>query len=181
MKTSRWHIIKDGIFVDYQTTRDQAHLIGQKASHGCSYADNWASIPFQRMPNVSLEPGAKDLTEKDIIGATDDGIYIKGDSSYSIDHQRYNFQFSGQTFWEVKNGQDHHPAARRRLPVEHAGVLEVVRPGRRQVAPTSSAARSTTARASPGRATRSATAVRSPGSRGSTCSTPAANDPEADR
>jgi TldD protein len=105
VKTSRWHIIKDGVFVDYQTTRDQAHLIGQKASHGCSYADNWSSIPFQRMPNVSLEPGPRDLSEKDIIGATDDGIYIKGDSSYSIDHQRYNFQFSGQTFWEVKKGR----------------------------------------------------------------------------
>ena len=105
VKTSRWHIIRDGIFVDYQTTRDQAHLIGQKTSHGCSYADSWGSIPFQRMPNVSLEPGAKDLTEQDIIAATDDGIYIKGDSSYSIDHQRYNFQFSGQTFWEVKKGK----------------------------------------------------------------------------
>ena len=105
VKTSRWHIIREGVFVDYQTTREQAHLIGQKASHGCSYADNWSSIPFQRMPNVSLEPGPKDLTEKDILGATDDGIYIKGDSSYSIDHQRYNFQFSGQTFWEVKKGK----------------------------------------------------------------------------
>jgi TldD protein len=105
VKTSRWHLVRDGIFVDYQTTRDQAHLIGQKLSHGCSYADSWASIPFQRMPNVSLEPGAKDLTEKDILSATDDGVYVKGDASYSIDHQRYNFQFSGQTFWEVKGGK----------------------------------------------------------------------------
>jgi TldD protein len=105
VKTTRWPLIKEGMFVDYQTTRDQAHLIGQKASHGCSYADSWSSVPFQRMPNVSLEPGAKDLTEQDIIGATDDGVYIKGDASYSIDHQRYNFQFSGQTFWEVKNGK----------------------------------------------------------------------------
>jgi TldD protein len=105
VKTTEFPIIKDGVFVDYQTTRDQAHLIGQKASHGCSYADNWSSIPFQRMPNVSLQPGEKDVTEQDIIGATDDGVYIKGDASYSIDHQRYNFQFSGQTFWEVKNGK----------------------------------------------------------------------------
>jgi TldD protein len=105
VKTSRWHLVKDGIFVDYQTTRDQAHLINQKTSHGCSYADSWASIPFQRMPNVSLEPGEKDLTEQDIISATDDGVYVKGDSSFSIDQQRYNFQFSGQTFWEVKNGK----------------------------------------------------------------------------
>jgi TldD protein len=105
VKTTRWPLIKDGVFVDYQTTRDQAHLIGQTASHGCSYADNWASVPFQRMPNVSLQPGDKDLRESDIIGATDDGVYIKGDGSYSIDHQRYNFQFSGQTFWEVKGGK----------------------------------------------------------------------------
>ena len=105
VKTTRWPLIKEGLFVDYQTTRDQAHLIGQKASHGCSYADNWASVPFQRMPNVSLEPGDKEIGEKDIIAATDDGVYVKGDGSYSIDHQRYNFQFSGQTFWEVKNGK----------------------------------------------------------------------------
>jgi TldD protein len=105
VKTTRWPIIKEGVFVDYQTTRDQAHLINQKASHGCSYADNWSSVPFQRMPNVSLQPGNKDLSEQDILSATDDGIYVKGDGSYSIDHQRYNFQFSGQTFWEVKNGK----------------------------------------------------------------------------
>jgi TldD protein len=105
VKTTRWHLVKDGLFVDYQTTRDQAHLIGQKASHGCSYADSWSSVPFQRMPNVSLEPGAKDVSEADIIAATDDGVYVKGDASYSIDHQRYNFQFSGQTFWEVKKGK----------------------------------------------------------------------------
>jgi TldD protein len=105
VKTTSFPIIKEGLFVDYQTTRDQAHLIGQKASHGCSYADNWASIPFQRMPNVSLQPNEKDVTEQDILAATEDGVYIKGDGSYSIDHQRYNFQFSGQTFWEVKNGK----------------------------------------------------------------------------
>jgi TldD protein len=105
VKTTSFPIVKDGVFVDYQTTRDQAHLIGQTRSHGCSYADNWSSVPFQRMPNVSLQPNEKNVTEQDIIGATDDGILVKGDSSYSIDHQRYNFQFSGQTFWEVKNGK----------------------------------------------------------------------------
>jgi TldD protein len=105
VKTTSFPIIKDGMFVDYQTTRDQAHLIGQTASHGCSYADNWSSVPFQRMPNVSLQPNTKNVTEQDIISATEDGVYVKGDGSYSIDHQRYNFQFSGQTFWEVKNGK----------------------------------------------------------------------------
>jgi TldD protein len=105
VKTTSFPIIKDGVFVGYQTTRDQAHLIGQTRSQGCSYADNWASVPFQRMPNVSLQPNEKDVSEQDIVSATEDGILVKGDSSYSIDHQRYNFQFSGQTFWEVKNGR----------------------------------------------------------------------------
>src|SRR5262249_29632784 len=90
VKTTRWNLVKEGLFVDYQTTRDQAHLIGQKASHGCSYADNWSSIPFQRMPNVSLEPNAQDVIEAQILEATDDGVYVKGNGSYSIDHQRYN-------------------------------------------------------------------------------------------
>jgi len=105
VKTKEWHLIKDGVFVDYQTTRDQAHLIGQKESDGCCYADNWSSIPFQRMPNVSLRPGTKKLSLADLIADTEDAILIKGRGSWSIDHQRYNFQFGGQTFWEIKKGK----------------------------------------------------------------------------
>ena len=103
--TKKWHIVKDGVFVDYQTTRDQAHLIKRKESHGCSYSQSWADVPFQRMPNVSLEPGSKSLTYNQLIGDTEDAILVKGRGSYSIDHQRYNFQFGGQTFYEVKNGK----------------------------------------------------------------------------
>jgi TldD protein len=104
VKTKEWYLVKDGIFVDYQTIREQAHLLGQKESDGCSYADSWSSIPFQRMPNVSLRPGSKKLLLKDLIADTEDAIMIKGRGSYSIDHQRYNFQFGGQTFWEIKKG-----------------------------------------------------------------------------
>jgi TldD protein len=57
------------------------------------------------MPNVSLLPGEQDLSLADIIGATDRGIVIKHDGSWSIDHQRYNFQFSGQAFYEVRGGK----------------------------------------------------------------------------
>lgn len=104
-KTKEWYLVKDGVFVDYQTTRDQAHIIGRKESHGCSYAQSWADVPFQRMPNVSLEPGRKPLTLDQLISDTEDAILIRGNGSFSIDHQRYNFQFGGQTFWEVKNGK----------------------------------------------------------------------------
>jgi TldD protein len=74
-------------------------------SHGCSYADNWSSVQFQRMPNVSLLPGEKDQTFDDLIAATDKGIAIIGDGSFSIDQQRYNAQFGGQVFYEIKGGK----------------------------------------------------------------------------
>jgi TldD protein len=102
-------IVKNGMLVDYQTTRDQVAwiqpLTGRTRSHGCSYAESWADVAFQRMPNVSLLPGEQDLTVEDLIAATDNGIYIVGDGSYSIDQQRYNFQFGGQVFYEVKGGK----------------------------------------------------------------------------
>ncbi len=104
-----WPIIKDGIFVDYQTTREQAAWIseytGVTRSHGCSYAQSWDQVQFQRMPNVSLLPGDEDLGLDDLVAATERGIVIKGRGSYSIDQQRYNFQFGGQVFEEVVNGQ----------------------------------------------------------------------------
>jgi len=105
VKTRSWPLIEKGVFVDYQTTRDQAHLIGRKASHGTCYAQSWADVPFQRMPNVNLRPGDKPLTEEQLIADTEDAILIRGRGSYSIDHQRYNFQFGGQTFHEVKKGK----------------------------------------------------------------------------
>ena len=105
VKCKRWDIIKDGILVNYQATRDQAHIIGEKESHGCSYADNWSSVQFQRMPNVSLQAGKKKMTPDEMIKDVKKGIYIVGDGSFSIDQQRYNFQFGGQLFYEIKNGK----------------------------------------------------------------------------
>jgi TldD protein len=103
--TQRWDLVKNGVLVGFQTTRDQAGWIGEKASRGTSYAQDHASFAFQRMPNVSLAAGKKDTKLEDIIAATDDGVLITGNGSWSIDHQRYNFQFSGQTFHEIKGGK----------------------------------------------------------------------------
>ena len=107
--TQRWDLVKDGRFVAYQTTRDQAAWIGEKSSRGTSYAQDHKTVAFQRMPNVSLAADGTDgkggKTVADLIAATDDGVLISGNGSWSIDHQRYNFQFSGQTFHEVKGGK----------------------------------------------------------------------------
>ena len=77
----------------------------QKESDGCSYADHWSSVQFQRMPNVSLAAGKDPLTPEQMIKDVERGIYIVGNGSFSIDQQRYNFQFGGQLFYEIKNGE----------------------------------------------------------------------------
>ncbi|HEV8144889.1 MAG TPA: TldD/PmbA family protein [Bryobacteraceae bacterium] len=105
VKTTEFVIIEKGIFRNYQTTREQAHLVGDKESHGCCQADSWATVPFQRMPNVHLRPGPKETTLEDLIGGIEDGVLIDGRGSYSIDQQRYNFQFGGDAFWEIKGGK----------------------------------------------------------------------------
>jgi TldD protein len=103
--TTKFPIIEKGIFKHYQTIRDQAHLIGETESRGCCYADSWSSVPFQRMPNVWLAPGPGTVTPDDLISGIDDGLLIDGDGSFSIDQQRYNFQFGGDAFWEIKGGK----------------------------------------------------------------------------
>jgi TldD protein len=107
-------VIKNGMVVDYHaTTRDQAPYLdwwykkqGKPVrSHGCSYAMSWGDVQFSRMPNISLMPSPKDTSWNDIIAATDRGIAIIGDSSFSIDQQRYNGQFGGQLFYEIRGGK----------------------------------------------------------------------------
>jgi TldD protein len=105
VKATSFDIIKEGVFVGYQTIRDQAHLVGEKASRGCCNADSFDSIPFQRIPNVWLKPGKDGTSLDDLIAQVQDGILIDGRGSWSIDHQRYNFQFGGDAFWEIKNGK----------------------------------------------------------------------------
>ncbi|MGQ0800223.1 MAG: TldD/PmbA family protein [Pseudomarimonas sp.] len=105
VKTKQWDIIKDGILVNYQAIRDQVGILGEKESHGCCYADSWNSVQFQRMSNISLQAGKDKLTPDEMIADVKDGIYIVGAGSFSIDQQRYNAQFGGQLFFEIKDGK----------------------------------------------------------------------------
>ena len=81
VKTTRFPIIEKGVFKHYQTIRDQAHLVGEKESRGCCYADSWSSVPFQRMPNVSLQPGKNPLTPAELITGiiTERGVFKPGE------------------------------------------------------------------------------------------------------
>ncbi len=105
VKADRWHLVRDGLFVDWQTTRELAPLVGQQRSHGCLHADDWSSVPFPRMPNVSLEPASTEVSLDDLFGDIKRGLFIEGRGSSSIDQQRYNFQFGGAVIREIRDGK----------------------------------------------------------------------------
>jgi TldD protein len=99
-----WDLIKDGVLVGYQLDRRMALLRGFGRSNGCAFADSPGHMPLQRMANVSLQPAAGGPDTAGLIAGVEDGIYILGDKSWSIDMQRYNFQFTGQRFFRITNG-----------------------------------------------------------------------------
>lgn len=106
----RWPLISGGILKDYAATRDTAPLVGFDRSRGCAYADNWYSFPILRMPNVCIDPGPDDAPTLDqLIRDTEHGILIDGMDSYSIDHQRINFQFGGDYCRRIRNGRIEEP------------------------------------------------------------------------
>ncbi|MGE0783387.1 TldD/PmbA family protein [Mycolicibacterium sp.] len=105
VRAQSWDLVRDGIFVGYQLDRVFAPRLGVARSNGCSYADSAHHVPIQRMANVSLQPGPEDLSTEDLIARVSDGIYIVGDKSWSIDMQRYNFQFTGQRFFRIRDGK----------------------------------------------------------------------------
>jgi len=105
VKADRWHIVRDGIFVAWQTTRELAPQIGQTKSHGCLHCDSWASVPFPRMPNVSLQPAEKQVSLDDLFADIKRGLYVVGRGVSSIDQQRYNFQFGGGVIREIRDGK----------------------------------------------------------------------------
>ena len=109
VQAQRWDIVKDGVLVGYQLDRAMAHEHGAALnggrSNGCAYADSPGHIPIQRMANVSLQPAADGPSTDELIGGVERGIYVVGDKSWSIDMQRYNFQFTGQRFFRIENGR----------------------------------------------------------------------------
>ncbi|WP_415961913.1 TldD/PmbA family protein [Streptomyces sp. 021-4] len=105
VEAQSWDLVKDGTLVGYQLDRRIAKLTGLGRSNGCAYADSPGHVPVQRMANVSLQPDPGGLSTEDLIGGVERGIFVVGDRSWSIDMQRYNFQFTGQRFFRIENGK----------------------------------------------------------------------------
>ncbi|GHJ61230.1 hypothetical protein NOK12_37480 [Nocardioides sp. OK12] len=108
-----WDIVSDGVLVGYQLDRSMAAMKPELAgpehprgrSNGCAYADSPGHVPIQRMANVSLRPDPDGPGTDELIGRVERGIYVVGDRSWSIDMQRFNFQFTGQRFYRIVDGE----------------------------------------------------------------------------
>ncbi|MBY8880372.1 TldD/PmbA family protein [Actinacidiphila acidipaludis] len=100
-----WDLVRDGVLTGYQLDRRIARLTGFERSNGCAFADSPGHVPVQRMANVSLRPDPAGPGTEGLIGGVERGIYVVGDRSWSIDMQRYNFQFTGQRFFRIENGR----------------------------------------------------------------------------
>ena len=98
-------IITEGLFEGYLSSRDTAARIGRNRSGGHMRAEGWARVPIVRMSNISILPGEHRLSFNDLIGSTDNGIYMETNRSWSIDDKRYNFQFGCEAAWEIKHGK----------------------------------------------------------------------------
>jgi TldD protein len=114
VRPDEYLIVRNGILNDLQTTREQAPMLADwyrsqgrpVRSHGNSTAQSWAHVQFQRMPNVNLMPHPdRDVPLEELIEGVRNGILIDGHGSFSIDQQRYNGQFGGQVYHEIKNGR----------------------------------------------------------------------------
>ncbi|UYM05135.1 TldD/PmbA family protein [Solicola gregarius] len=105
VEAQTWDLIRDGVLVGYQLDRAMAGLNGFDRSNGCAFADSPARVPIQRMANVSLQPAADGPDTDGLIADVERGLYIVGDKSWSIDMQRYNFQFTGQRFYRIEDGE----------------------------------------------------------------------------
>ncbi|MEV5380201.1 MULTISPECIES: TldD/PmbA family protein [Streptomyces] len=105
VEAQSWDLVKDGVLVGYQLDRRIAKLTGFDRSNGCAFADSPSHVPVQRMANVSLQPAANGPSTEELISGVERGIYVVGDRSWSIDMQRYNFQFTQQRAYAIRNGR----------------------------------------------------------------------------
>jgi len=100
----RVDLIKEGILVGFQSSRETAATTGADRSNGTMRAEGWENFPLIRMCNVNILPGDGGTLE-DLISEVDEGIYMATNKSWSIDDKRKNFQFGCEIAWEIKKGK----------------------------------------------------------------------------
>jgi TldD protein len=103
VRSQRWHVVRDGMFVGYHTSREWSARIGEPESRGAARAESWFHPPIVRITNLSLEPGRWTLEQ--LIADTEDGVLCDVSKMWSIDQRRLNFQFTTEIGFEIKDGK----------------------------------------------------------------------------
>ncbi|MDQ2857286.1 MAG: TldD/PmbA family protein [Candidatus Eremiobacteraeota bacterium] len=101
-KSGRSDIVRDGILVGFEMSRDTARTLGRE-TNACVRAESWQHVPMIRMCNLSLQPGT--VPFEALFDDVKAGVYMESNRSWSIDDHRLNFQFGCQIGWEIKNGK----------------------------------------------------------------------------
>ena len=115
----RIHLVRNGIFSGYLTSRETANFLNQPESTGNMVAFDWSHYPIIRMTNTSLLPGKGSLEE--MSDAIEEGFLIDNESSWSIDDIRLNFQIGGEAGYRIKKGKIKNLV---RFPVYYGNTLD---------------------------------------------------------
>ena len=101
-RAKKMYLVKDGLFVGYQSSRETAVELNLGESSGGMRGDAPMALPLIRMTNINLLPG--DWKAENIIEDTKDGVLLMTNRSWSIDDRRVNFQFGTEIGWRIRNG-----------------------------------------------------------------------------
>ena len=100
----RTELVQEGMLCGFLSSRESAAALGLPASGGCMRASGFARQPLVRMTNVNLAPGTAGTLE-DLVAATDRGVLMETNRSWSIDDRRLHFQFATEAAWEIAGGR----------------------------------------------------------------------------
>ncbi len=96
------HLIKDGVLMRGLGGLESQARTGVSGV-ACARASSWNRPPIDRMANLNLESGTDSVA--DIIRDIEHGVYMEANRSWSIDDQRYKFQFGCEYARLIENGQ----------------------------------------------------------------------------
>ena len=107
VETQEWDIVREGVLVGFQTTREFATYVGESRSRGCCLSESWDRVPQGRMPNLSLEPGGDDApSPEELIADTRRGLLFSGFATRIFqDFQRRNHTYTANAIWEIRDGR----------------------------------------------------------------------------
>ena len=105
-------LIRDGVLVDYQTTREQAGWLApwyQKRglpvrSHGCARSTSALDLTLQHTPNLAMGTGTADAGFEELVASMSTGVAVT-QSVVTADFQHVNGWGAPRAAFEIRNGR----------------------------------------------------------------------------